>query len=153
MSEFLYDALLSSFHVDAQDRSDEQLARLLCRLYDDCMVRHDYAGLSKLLSTRKAVHSARAEARRQLQVDMHSEDEEDDGDEGEDGDEFDEDDEREAKQYGDDLDRGIASLSVTFPAEAKSDEAEQRTAPDPPEEDDGWTTVSSAKRKPKGKGT
>jgi hypothetical protein len=137
------------------------LARLLCRLYDDCMVKSDFAGLSKLLSSRKAVHTAKEEARRRVQADLK-----DDEDEDDEGDDFDEEDEAEAKRYGEqmDLDHKMDALALQTRApldphpEGQEDEGggEEQKADAPNggpavEEEDGWTTVGKQKPKRKGK--
>ena len=153
VSEYLYDALLNEFHVDAQDQSEEQLARLLCRLHDDCLARGDFSGLHKLQQTRKAAHRAKEEARRQTKVDMRDEDDEEEEEEeeegGEDGEAFDErDEEEEAKREEGALDGAMESLAVRDSAsstEGKEEAEAAQAAAQPPAEDDGWTTVGSSK--------
>ena len=123
------------------------------------MVKADFAGLSKLLSSRKAVHIAKEEARRRVQADLKADEEEDEEDEGE---EFNEEDEEEAKRYGDqlDIDQKMTALSMQtrepldpHPEGEEEDgdgieEGKAAASDDRPamEEEDGWTTVGGKQK-------
>ena len=158
MSEFLYDALLHEFHVDAQDQSEEQLARLLCRLHQDTLVKGDFTGLHKLQQSRKAVHKAKEEARRHARFDLEDSDEEEEGEEeGEEGGEADEEfdekaeGEEEVKREGERIDAAMDSLTIHDAASA-AEGKEEAEAAQAPVEDDGWTTVGGKAQKSKRRG-
>lgn len=55
VSEYLHDALIEHFHIDAQDGSEDWTAKLLCTLYEDCVVKSDFTGLKTMVRARQRV--------------------------------------------------------------------------------------------------
>ena len=154
MSDFLYDALSEQFHVQSETREEERIARLLTTLYSDCLERHDFTGLQRMVEARRQVFKARAEANRKVTEEL-GEDEEDEEEWDEEDGEMGDDGEDDTGEHG--LERRMERMAV---AEGKEEEESKRGEGDdvreekaerPAEEEDGWTTVGG-KQKGKKKG-
>jgi len=73
--DYLYDALLENFNVDAQDGSCEQTAKLLCQLYSDCFLNKNFNGLLKMSKESKRVQSEIQNVKSQTQIQQSSDEE------------------------------------------------------------------------------
>ena len=149
VSEFLFDALSEQFHVQSETREEERIARLLTTLYVDCLERHDFDGLQRMVAARRQVFSARAAANKKVNEELldDDDDEEDwDDDDGEAGDD--------AAEAGEErgLERDMERMTV---AEGKEDEESKREEGDELKEEkaeqtaeaaDGWTTVGGKQK-------
>ena len=83
ISDYLYDALLENFNVDAQDGSCEQTAKLLCQLYSDCFINNDFTGLLKMHKSSATIRNQIAEAKSQIQIENSSDNDEEESNESE----------------------------------------------------------------------
>lgn len=149
VSDYLYEGLLNEFHVDAQDDSEIQLAKLLCQLYDDVMTQSNFEGLKRMYESRRIVDQQQRVNRINATVNVEESDDDD-----EDGDEDDEkypsinqpsnpsnsqsssqSNSQSNNQSGEqDLSSGMSQLRV-------------RESRQPEVDADGWTTVKTSKGK------
>lgn len=158
VSEFLYDALTEQFHVQSETREEEHIARLLTALHTDCIDRHDWTGLQRMVGARRQVLKGRAEATRKVREELVDEEDEEGEEEGEDWDgEEGEMEEGNEEEGADGLERRMGRMAVAEGKEeeesksGEGDDAKEERAEQAVQQEDGWTTVGG-KQKGKKKG-
>ena len=129
ISDWLYDTLSDTFHITADDNSCEHIAQLLCTMYTDCTVKHDYTGLIKLIKRSNTMIQQLLEMKQSVQSNAStsgSDDNDDDND-----------------------DNGISNTTKGLTMSeysAQLNGGSTVSADNNTTDEDGWTTVSKNKK-------
>lgn len=157
VSDYLRDGLDSAFQVDSEADDEDYIAKLLCQLYDDCIIQHDFNGLHKMNANRKQIQSLQAAAKEKVAEELIDDDEDEDEMDMDDIDEKQNNTDRQehkdessqltssstsaSSSSSSDISGAVSSLSLTSDAKSAEQHGEDKA-----EEEAGWTTVRNKGR-------